>query len=130
MNTAQIRGIREMHKNMKPTETARHTPGPWRTIGRAIVTKDARIEIAVASTNDTNDDHVNENHRVIWEEAETNARLIAAAPAMLEALTRTLDALETAHEYASKTAPALACVKWAETESAARAAICAATGEE
>jgi len=65
---------------------AKHTAGPWKSIGRAIVTHDGRIEIAVASMNDTGDSHVDENHRVNKLEAFSNAKLIANAPTMLEAL--------------------------------------------
>lgn len=109
--------------NPTPTrpEAPKHTPGPWRNIGRAIVTKDARIEIAVASTNDTKDAHVNENHRVMWEEAAANARLIAAAPAMLEALQRLCDSLAWEENRSGTT--------FSGYESA-KAAIRAATGEE
>ena len=74
---------------MTPTEAqkkARHTEGPWRKIGRAIVDQHGRVEIAVASTGDTGDTHVNENHRVEKGEAFANATLIASAPDMLLAL--------------------------------------------
>ena len=64
---------------------ARHTEGPWRKIGRAIVDQHGRVEIAVASTGDTGDTHVNENHRVEKGEAFANATLIASAPELLDA---------------------------------------------
>ena len=111
----------------QPRPAAKHTPGPW-TVIDAITTKE-RYHIAtdnaapyasmIAHLHGTDPKHGDK---------EANARLIAAAPALLEALRKTLDALEIAHEYASKTAPALSCVKWAETEDAARAALAQAEG--
>ena len=52
-----------------------HTPGPWATYGhrqRFVQTEDAIIEIAEINRNEDN--------------AEANARLVAAAPDMLAAL--------------------------------------------
>ena len=52
-----------------------HTPGPWATYGhrqRFVQTEDAIIEIAEINRNEDN--------------AEANARLVAAAPCLLEAL--------------------------------------------
>ena len=98
--------------------TTKHTPGPWYAKHQTgphnqglIISEATGANVAVAYD---------------WKDAA----VLASAPAMLDALTRTLAALEVAHEYAAKTAPALACVKWAETETAARAAIAQATGGE
>ena len=112
---------------------AKHTPGPWemnileglnnmldhsKPKGLPILAN-GKIVCVIPSPADAGIDGFAQ---------DANARLIASAPALAEALARTLAALEIAHEYASKTAPALACVKWAETEDAARAAIAQAEG--
>ena len=73
---------------------AKHTKGPWRRIGRTIVDNQGRIELSVASTNDTEDAHVNENHRVEKSEAFANAQLISAAPELLRELKKCVAAIQ------------------------------------
>ena len=81
---------------------AKHTKGPWRRIGRTIVDNQGRVEISVASTNDTEDAHVNENHRVEKSEAFSNAQLISAAPDMYEALKYAQEIIGIAKRYFPK----------------------------
>ena len=114
--------------NAEPTK---HTPGEWAkdyTLSGQLIIKGASPYTGkpFARKVATISDHSKSAYG--QKETEANALLIAAAPALCDALSRTLEALETAHEYASKTAPALACVKWAETEAAARRAIAQAEG--
>ena len=65
--------------------SGQHTPGPWTMDGLAIDGADG-YQVAEASAWDTPYDSLDGFARS-HEEAEANARLIAAAPAMLEALT-------------------------------------------
>ena len=81
---------------------AKHTKGPWRRIGRTIVDNQGRVEISVASTNDTEDAHVNENHRVEKSEAFANAQLISAAPDMYDALKYAQEIIGIAKRYFPK----------------------------
>jgi hypothetical protein len=74
-----------------PTETAQHTPGPWRheqgAFGlyiSALWQDDVRKRIRVADMPAEEMDP----------ETEANARLIAAAPELLEALRRFANAME------------------------------------
>lgn len=106
----------------QPRPAAKHTPGPW------ILDYDKGTTQDILSRKHGGICTVRRAGRHDNETFAANARLIAAAPELLSALRQTLDALEIAHEYASKTAPALACVKWAETKDAARSAIAQAEG--
>ena len=56
---------------------AKHTPGPWIAHGITINHEQPGVEYPIATTT---------NSPIPTEEAYANARLIAAAPAMLEAL--------------------------------------------
>ncbi len=56
-----------------------HTPGPWRIIGQDVYG-------AVEEPN---------NYICTWSGRSANARIIAAAPAMYEALTKMVSCLET-----------------------------------
>lgn len=68
----------------------KHTPGPWKLAGHSIVTDDDAYCIAVIE-----DDGGCE---VDPDEQEANARLIASAPALLDALKNLLFAVENADE--------------------------------
>jgi hypothetical protein len=65
-------------------QTAAHTPGPWEAdrTGFDVQTKLTQVPLFMATT------------RVSDEEAKANARLIAAAPDLLEALREELDAVQ------------------------------------
>lgn len=70
----------------------KHTPGPWGNIGKQDVytfniyadTSKGRILVAETFPNWSHENKVASNKRI--EEAESNAKLIAAAPELLEAL--------------------------------------------
>ena len=65
------------------THTTKHTPGPWNARrNHAETTESERINITAGSV------LIAETHHawIDWEEQEANAHLIAAAPAMYEAL--------------------------------------------
>ena len=69
--------------------TLEHTPGPWTTDSAGLVTAGPRrLHIAQAAT--TGMGHA----------AEANARLLAAAPDLLEALQRAQAELDLLHSYA------------------------------
>ncbi len=57
------------------TQTTKHTPGPWKVDGDTYITAHSLI-IA----------HCKQNGSLKLEDAQANARLIAAAPELLEAL--------------------------------------------
>jgi hypothetical protein len=81
---------------------SKHTPGPWRVDSHFnIFYKDAMVAFPCISGG---------------LDQKANARLISAAPELLEALLLCVDALEDGH--------------WQETKQAARAAIAKATGEQ
>ncbi len=69
--------------------TTKHTPGPWVADGCVIEHFDAPLKFDIAVT----------RQHLIWtpdtEHAEANARLIAAAPELLEACKLAADALST-----------------------------------
>lgn len=71
---------------------AQHTPGPWRlddynTIRADRPNDDDAVPIATWTCSPLGLDHAGSCTRpVIWDEAVANARLIAAAPDLLEAL--------------------------------------------
>ena len=73
----------------------KHTPGPWRqsTANPNAVNKDGeKLAIGIATTHGTDDS----NYAAFFpstDEAKANARLIAAAPELLEALIRAEQAL-------------------------------------
>lgn len=62
---------------------AKHTPGPWHTEGQSVVSDNGEMECSITTGK------FQENH----EESRANASLIAAAPALLEALKRLCDSL-------------------------------------
>lgn len=65
---------------------SKHTPAPWRTLGNwAVVTKTKTIADLYKSNADCDE----------LDEIEANARLIAAAPDLLEALKDLVDAIPT-----------------------------------
>jgi hypothetical protein len=81
-----------------------HTPGPWDCDGRTTMyaTPDEADEITMieisANVTDAGWDTV-AFIEAIWPGAEANARLIAAAPAMLEALRLARSALNTTPRF-------------------------------
>ena len=81
--------------------TAKHTPGPWITNGRAIEqaeTTERKETLVIAYAEDEhNEDHV------------ANARLIASAPDLLEALKAIANHARRAIELGDKS-PALASI--------------------
>ena len=91
---------------------SKHTPGPWHTAGeQGVQIRSAKDQIAKVWTMRGNE----------W---KANARLIAAAPELLEALQSIADCCDEEHaarDYASRQA---------EIRGIARAAIAKATGEQ
>ena len=69
-----------------------YTPGPWRTSSRAVANSDIGAEIAVRSKNGLVAIACTINEGAV--NAEANARLIAAAPELLEALRDLLPILD------------------------------------
>ena len=70
---------------MKQQNEIKHTPGPWQRISSTI----NRIDIVTCDKDDQPNGRVASIHRVAWcneGEENANARLIAAAPQLLEAL--------------------------------------------
>ena len=70
---------------------AKHTPGPWETVGAKYIWKTGDVGGAVAIIAEPECESSNDFRPVRiaserWEEAMANARLIAAAPELLEAL--------------------------------------------
>lgn len=107
---------------------AKHTPGPWRIIidddgnplsGRPMVATAPELDCAIV--------HWDGFKQTFWESARgekemhANARLIAAAPYLLEALERCLNFIENTEGEMGET---LSCGEYA------RAAIAKAKGEE
>ena len=72
---------------------AKHTPGPWIAHGITINHEQPGVEYPIATTT---------NSPIPTEEAYANARLIAAAPAMLEALRYAAELIPTARRYFPK----------------------------
>jgi hypothetical protein len=68
--------------------TAKHTPGPWKAI-RALIVMDVAERPVIAQMCDPAGS---------YHEMQANARLIAAAPDMLEALTKIIAATEDGDE--------------------------------
>ena len=99
----------------------KHTPGPWIAVGTYVETSDAsKAGICQCSTSWMRQDHFG---RSIKEEC-ANARLIAAAPELLDAL---VDLLPLAEFGAAEQSPPYADDSLLE---AARAAIAKATGTQ
>ena len=59
----------------------KHTPGPWITDGKAVFAKGAESSVVCYAERNTP-----QSASIPFDAAESNARLIAAAPEMLEAL--------------------------------------------
>jgi len=89
---------------------SKHTPGPWFANGQRVGTT---IGACVAFCGESSSHGVDGNQSITKEECKTNARLIAAAPELLEAL---IDSWNPT-------------ISSAEREAKARAAIAKATGE-
>lgn len=94
------------------TQVQQHTPGPWDVSGDGFAVFGADGHL-VARCNPTEDEPTDAE----WSEAETNARLIAAATDLLAALLRLMAAFSHAH------------TSDAEAYTEAQAAIRKATGE-
>ncbi len=71
---------------------AKHTPGPWRVISGTLGAVEAANGVQVANAEQTRPVRCAADH----DERKANARLIAAAPELLEALKGALEALEFA----------------------------------
>jgi len=95
----------------------KHTPGPW-MIGERV--KTARLDNALMIRPA---DHCNYEYgaTAIIGTSEANARLIAAAPDLLDALQSMVDAYQTHFDVMP--------VAWQTCDNIARAAIAKATGE-
>ena len=95
---------------------SKHTPGPWNTVDSNVESKPGGPNVAIAY--DPNDHmHVNKTCRA-------NARLIAAAPELLAALTLLTDiyrAKSTGHHHPTR---------WESAWKQSYAAIRKATGQE
>ena len=99
---------------------SKHTPGPWRVQGK----------IVVSSTNRVVSDPDPGFAGPVRQERPYNARLIAAAPELLEALRGCADMLREAGKDFAVNNPRAARPNLAEIhERVARAAIAKATGE-
>ena len=101
--------------------TAKNTPGPWihdRTTGR-IGTADGTVTCMQSSAGWSG---VGRNHTA--DEQEANARLIAAAPAVVEALEGLLNWLEDGTPTSERSDEENRCI------AAARAALLSATPDE
>lgn len=98
-----------------------HTPGPWAVHANV---RDSRTDAARIDAGDTLVATVSTlptKTTAAWHEAHANARLLAAAPDMLEALQSLVRAVE---QFTSAVA-----LGWPELEQA-KAAIAKATGEQ
>lgn len=111
--------------------TAKHTSGRWlqsnRTANRSdlqTIISENNVDIATVHNPSPIPDTTS------WYEGHANARLIAAAPQMLDALKRliaSMDAHSTLH--ADDGDDVARMVEWADAEDDARAAIAAAQGD-
>lgn len=98
----------------------KHTTGPWMlTMANTITAWNDNKEIATVWSNPS-------RLHVPAEEAKANAKLIAAAPELLEALIATTDAFDCLIQDQMADLPGGDLIKWAEIEEA-RAAIAKAT---
>lgn len=113
----------------------KHTPGPWRTLAknpRKIVTAETRHTIVASCYTDASNGPGLRTKQSAGspprEDAEANARLIAAAPELLEALESCRLYIEGVAEFngLAITGPGTL----AKTVNEARAAITKATGKE
>ena len=100
---------------MSETKKTQHTPGPWRASSQCIVEPtNATVAITMANACDS------------VEQRDANARLIAAAPDLLEALK---DLLDRAERQAAGMLVEASCEVWYAHRDAARAAIAKAGGK-
>lgn len=100
--------------------SSKHTPGPW------VVTPHPETHVDVFGVGEIMDDKQMQyglSHTICYQNAEANARLIAAAPELLEALIR-LEAELVEDKYGDCYEPSPF-----ENLALARAAIAKATGE-
>lgn len=86
---------------MKKIQTG-YTPGPWERIGATRVWKTGKNGGAIAIIAEphcimSNDIHAVDIGSKRWDEAMANARLIAAAPEMLEALQFAMELIDRAY---------------------------------
>jgi hypothetical protein len=98
---------------------SKHTPGPW------VVTPHPDQNVDVFAVGEVTDEafQYGLSHTICYQNAEANARLIAAAPELLEALTR-LEAELVEDKYGEGYEPLQG-----ENMALARSAIAKATGE-
>ena len=119
---AALRASTEAQARVK-RENAKHTPGPWvvRTIDQSLATVETQDgEYIICNAAQLRGDDWKTEHA----ERKANARLIAAAPELLDALQSIAECCNedrTARDYASRQT---------EIRGIARAAIAKATGEE
>ena len=71
------------------THTTKHTPGPW------VVSDDGDVTLIVHAPKDEVDIACMSNDCEMFSEIRANANLIAAAPAMYEALVKTMKVLRS-----------------------------------
>ena len=77
---------------------SKHTPGPWIQVGDTVGVPVGRVAWVFAPTSST------------WTEEIANARLIAAAPDLLEALRGLLEVTDFYELYGAKTEAARAAI--------------------
>ena len=75
------------------THTTKHTPGPWKAMKKAIQPKDGLFYCMVHEDKEDQSVAPAKGLGLTREEAIANAHLIAAAPAMYEALQAMLDGI-------------------------------------
>jgi hypothetical protein len=102
--------------NVSGPNGVRHTPGPW-TVGKEFVYAANGDSVARIDSNLAN-----------CLEAEPNARLIAAAPDLAQALRVVLEAYRLLDEEATRRG--FGDYRWAEVEGIAEAALAKAEGKE
>lgn len=95
-------------KTETPNTETQHTPGPWfmgcstNLGGIQIITINPKTEEPNGLIATINTQHTIEPGKDISDEVRANARLIAAAPELLEALNHALEVIQLAKQYFPK----------------------------